>query len=181
MLKRKNLTGFLLAAALFFTGASCLQASAAEEPKQVDVMFLHDTHSHLNEFTTVENGQSKTMGGFAKIKTLINAQKEENPDTLLLDGGDFSMGTLIQVIYEEEASEIRMLGDLGMDTTTLGNHEFDYKASGLANMLNNAVASGDTLPALVVCNADWDGMEAKGYTEDQQLLLQEKNPILQLF
>ena len=172
MNRRKKLTVFLLAAALFFTGASCLHAAAAEEPKQVDVMFLHDTHSHLNEFTTVENGQSQTMGGFAKIKTLINEQKEENPDTLLLDAGDFSMGTLIQVIYEEEASEIRMLGDLGMDATTLGNHEFDYKASGLANMLNNAVASGDSLPALVVCNVDWDGMEEKGFTEDQTLLSQ---------
>ena len=172
MIKRKKLTGFLLAAALFFTGASCLHAFAAEEPKQVDVMFLHDTHSHLNEFTTVENGQSQTMGGFAKIKTLINEQKEENPDTLLLDAGDFSMGTLIQVIYEDEAPEIRMLGDLGMDATTLGNHEFDYKAAGLANMLNNAIASGDPLPALVVCNVDWDGMKTKGYTKDQQLLSQ---------
>ena len=59
--------------------------------------------------------------------------KEENPDTLLLDAGDFSMGTLVQVMYEEEASEIRMLGELGMDAITLGNHEFDYKAEGLAN------------------------------------------------
>ena len=82
------------------------------------------------------------------------------------------MGTLIQVIYEDEASEIRMLGDLGMDVTTLGNHEFDYKASGLANMMNNAVASGDPLPPMVVCNVDWDGMEAKGLTEDQKNLLQ---------
>ena len=161
---------FLLAAAFFFTGMFCTNVSAAEEAKQVDIMFLHDTHSHLNEFTTVENGQSQIMGGFAKIKTLIREQKETNPDTLLLDAGDFSMGTLIQVIYEEEASEIRMLGDLGMDTTTLGNHEFDYKATGLANMLNNAVASGDSLPPMVLCNVDWEGMKTKGFTKEQQLL-----------
>lgn len=172
MNKRCKVTGILLAAVFLFTGMFCTHISAAEETKQVDIMFLHDTHSHLNEFTTVENGQSQTMGGFAKIKTLINEQKESNPDTLLLDAGDFSMGTLIQVIYEDEASEIRMLGDLGMDATTLGNHEFDYKAKGLANMLNNAVASGDALPPLVLCNVDWEGMESKGLTDDQ-LLLQE--------
>ena len=137
----------------------------------VDVMFLHDTHSHLNEFATVEDGESQILGGFAKIKTLIEEQQQENPETLLLDAGDFSMGTLIQVVFEEEASEIRMLGNLGMDVTTLGNHEFDYKAKGLANMMNNAVASGDTLPAMVVCNVDWEGMEAYGLTEDQEVLL----------
>ncbi|MBP3462736.1 MAG: bifunctional metallophosphatase/5'-nucleotidase [Tyzzerella sp.] len=143
---------------------------ASSEEKKIDVMFLHDTHSHLNEFATVEDGKTQVLGGFAKIKTLINEQKEKNPDTLLLDAGDFSMGTLIQVVFEEEASEIRMLGELGMDATTLGNHEFDYKAKGLANMMNNAVASGDALPAMVVCNVDWTAMEATGLTEDQKLL-----------
>lgn len=151
---------------------SCLAVTtiASSEEKKIDVMFLHDTHSRLNEFATVEDGKTQVLGGFAKIKTLINEQKEKNPDTLLLDAGDFSMGTLIQVVFEEEASEIRMLGELGMDATTLGNHEFDYKAKGLANMMNNAVASGDALPAMVVCNVDWTAMEAAGLTEDQKLL-----------
>lgn len=169
MIRKCKTFAFLLAALLLFSSMFCINA-AAKEAKQVDIMFLHDTHSHLNEFTTVENGQSQIMGGFSKIKTLIKKQKETNPETLLLDAGDFSMGTLIQVIYEEEASEIRMLGDLGMDTTTLGNHEFDYKATGLANMLTNAVASGDTLPPMVLCNVDWEGMKEKGFTKDQQLL-----------
>lgn len=166
MKQKMILTGVILGL-LGAVGTGC--AVRAEEAS-VDVMFLHDTHSHLNTFATVEDGESKMMGGFARIKTLINEQKEENPDTLLLDAGDFSMGTLIQVVFEEEASEIRMLGDLGFEVTTLGNHEFDYKAKGLANMMNNAVASGDTLPAVVVCNVDWAAMEEAGFTEDQQML-----------
>ena len=144
---------------------------ADEAQKSVDIMFLHDTHSHLNSFTTIENDASVTMGGFSRIKTLINQQMEENEETLLLDAGDFSMGTLVQVVYEEEAAELRMLGELGMVATTLGNHEFDYKAEGLSNMLNTAVASGDTLPAMLMCNMDWDAMKASGLTEDQQLIL----------
>lgn len=171
MRKRFQWPGFFLALLL---GVSLFSAGTAakEENKTVDVMFLHDTHSHLNEFATVEDGESRIMGGFAKIKTLISEQREENPETLLLDAGDFSMGTLVQVVFEEEASEIRMLGDLGMDVTTLGNHEFDYKAEGLANMMNHAASSGDPLPAMVVCNVDWDTMHAQGLTEDQQLLLE---------
>lgn len=152
---------------LFFPYVS---AQADVPTQKVDVMFVHDTHSHLNEFATVENGESRVMGGFAKIKTLINEQKEQNPDTLLLDAGDFSMGTLIQVVFAEEASEIRMLGELGFDVTTLGNHEFDYKAQGLADMMKRAVESGDSIPAMVLCNVDWKAMEAAGLTSDQKLL-----------
>ena len=159
-MKKKLWISSLLMAVLIFAGT--LFVSATAEEKKVDVMFLHDTHSHLNEFATVEDGKSQVMGGFAKIKTLIREQKEKNPETLLLDAGDFSMGTLVQVVYEEEASEIRMLGELGFEVTTLGNHEFDYKAEGLANMLNSAVSSGDNLPSLIVCNVDWDKMEETG-------------------
>lgn len=167
-MKKKILLSSLLVVILALVGVFYVTASS--ESKTVDVMFLHDTHSHLNEFATVEDGKTQTLGGFAKLKTLINEQKAENPDTLLLDAGDFSMGTLVQVVFEEEASEIRMLGELGIDATTLGNHEFDYKAKGLANMMNNAVASGDKLPAMVVCNVDWDAMEEAGLTDDQKIL-----------
>ena len=169
-MKKKFYVPALLVLMMLFTMIFSQAVLAEENEKTVDVMFLHDTHSHLNAFATVENGESQIMGGFARIKTLINEQKEKNPDTLLLDAGDFSMGTLIQVVFEEEASEIRMLGELGMDVTTLGNHEFDYKAEGLANMMNNAAKSGDALPTMVLCNVDWKSMEAAGLTEDQQIL-----------
>ena len=101
MKKKIWLSGLLLVILLF---AGTYYANATTEAKKVDVMFLHDTHSHLNSFTTLEDGKEKVLGGFAKIKTLIHEQKEKNPEKLLLDGGDFSMGTLIQVMYEEEAS-----------------------------------------------------------------------------
>ena len=142
----------------------------ASEEKTVDMMFIHDMHSHLNEFATVEDGKTQVLGGLSRIKTLINKQKEINPDTLLLDAGDFSMGTLVQVIYEEEAAELRMLGEIGVEATTLGNHEFDYLSSGLANMLNSAVASKDALPAMVLCNVDWDAMNEAGLNNEQQML-----------
>ena len=168
MKKRVIMSGFI--AILVIVGCFVTTGIASTKKKEIDVMFLHDTHSHINEFVTVEDGKTQVLGGFAKIKTLINEQKQENPETLILDAGDFSMGTLIQVMYEEEASEIRMLGEIGVDVGTFGNHEYDYKAKGLANMLNIAVASGDKLPAMVVCNVDWSATEEDGFTEDQKLL-----------
>lgn len=169
---KKRLAIFGLGLLLFLAIAiPQINVSADENAQTVDIMFLHDTHSHLNPFTTVEGTETVTMGGFARIKTLINQQMAENPETLLLDAGDFAMGTLVQVVYEEEAAELRMLGQIGIEATTLGNHEFDYKASGLSNMMNTAVASGDQLPAMLLCNMDWDAMKASGLTEDQKLIL----------
>ena len=138
-----------------------VQTEAADGEKHLDVLFTHDTHSHLNSYSTIVNGKQKEVGGFARIKTLIDEKKKENPDTLILDGGDFSMGTLIQTVYTTEAAELRMLGYLGCDVTTFGNHEFDYRSSGLADMLKTAKNSGETVPKLVVCNVDWDAMEKK--------------------
>ena len=170
---KKRWTAFALAgmmAVSVLSGTQPVYADEEEQAKKVDIVFTHDTHSHLNTFTTVVDEREKEVGGFARINTLIQEQKEKNPDTLVIDGGDFSMGTLIQTVFETQAAELRMLGYLGCEVTTLGNHEFDYRSKGLANMLDSAAESGDTVPAMVVCNVDWDSMEAEGLTEGQQLI-----------
>ena len=164
----KKLVVIWLIAVIVLPLMTGMQVWAKTEPKQLDILFTHDTHSHLNSFTTIVNGEKKEAGGFAKLKTLINEHKKVNPDTLVLDGGDFSMGTLIQTVYDTEAAELRMLGQIGCDVTTLGNHEFDYQSKGLADMLNVAKNSGDTVPSLVLCNVDWDAMEEAGLSEGQK-------------
>ena len=170
---RKEYTALALAGVLLLAAVPCAWPVCAQDAPPgtaVDIVFTHDTHSHLNTFTTMVDGLETELGGFARMNTLIEAQRAQNPDTLVIDGGDFSMGTLIQTVFETQAAELRMLGYLGCDVTTLGNHEFDYRSKGLANMLTSAQASGDAVPAMVVCNVDWDTMEAEGLTEGQQRL-----------
>lgn len=169
--KKQILALFLTTVCLLPQILSLHSLLAAERTKQLDVIFMHDTHSHLNSFTTVTEAGAGEVGGFSRIKTIIDAQKKKNPDTLILDGGDFSMGTLIQTIYETEATELRMLGEIGCEATTLGNHEFDYRSKGLANMLNHAATSGDKLPELLVCNIDWEAMEEAGLNDGQRQIL----------
>ncbi|WP_373213412.1 bifunctional UDP-sugar hydrolase/5'-nucleotidase [Blautia obeum] len=168
MKKWKKILSVMLAVAVLLLPVMDIPVEAADSTKQIDVLFTHDTHSHLDSFSTIVNGKQEKVGGFAKIKTLINEKKKEDPDTLILDGGDFSMGTLIQTVYDTEAAELRMLGYLGYDVTTLGNHEFDYRSKGLANMLKVAKSSGETLPEIVVCNVDWDAMEKDGLSDGQK-------------
>ncbi len=169
---KKRLSRFILCciAAFFLYPSLHMSASSHDAGERADILFLHDTHSHLNSFSTVENGQDVTLGGFARIKTLIDEVKEENPDALFLDAGDFSMGTLVQTIFHTEAAELRMLGALGCDVTTLGNHEFDYRSQGLAGALEAAVSCGETVPAMDLGDIDWETMEAEGLSADQKLL-----------
>ena len=129
------LTGAVLVGTMCFPGKSAYAASGA---KELSVMFTHDTHSHLESFRTVVDDTEQEVGGFARIRTLIEEQKEKDAETLVVDAGDFSMGTLIQTVYTTEAAELRMLGYLGCDVTTFGNHEFDYRSDGLAYMLKTA-------------------------------------------
>jgi len=163
-----------LAAVLFLFRFTVTEAAGSWDnthpPKSVDIIFFHDTHSHLDSFSTIADDEAVSVGGFARIKTLINEQQTKNPDTLIVDAGDFSMGTLVQTIFSSESAELRMLGSLGCEATTLGNHEFDYRSKGLAGALDAAIGSGEPVPALVLCNIDWETMEAEGLTDDQKLL-----------
>ena len=168
MKRGKKILALFLIITMLLPFVMNIPAEAAEKSKQLDVLFTHDTHSHLNSFSTIVDGEQKEVGGFAKLKTLIDEKKKENPDTLILDGGDFSMGTLIQTVYDTEAAELRMLGYLGCDVSTFGNHEYDYRSKGLADMLTAAKNSGETVPSLVVCNVDWDSMEKNGLSEGQK-------------
>ena len=168
MKRGKKILALFLIITMLLPFVMNIPAEAAEKSKQLDVLFTHDTHSHLNSFSTIVDGEQKEVGGFAKLKTLIDGKKKENPDTLILDGGDFSMGTLIQTVYDTEAAELRMLGYLGCDVSTFGNHEYDYRSKGLADMLTAAKNSGETVPSLVVCNVDWDSMEKNGLSEGQK-------------
>lgn len=140
-------------------------AAAETEDRQVTILFTHDLHSHL---LPASDGQGGEYGGYARLKTAIDQQKQRNPDAIVVDGGDFSMGSLFQTAYSTAATELRIMGALGYDATTFGNHEYDYRASGLAAMLRAAVDSGDPLPAIVQSNYLPSVNGEEGYNEDAE-------------
>ena len=129
---------------------SFLSVGAAKPPKEITILFTNDLHSHLLPATDSQTGES--YGGYARLKTVIDEQKAKNPDAILVDGGDFSMGSLFQTAFATSAIELRMMGKMGYDATTFGNHEFDYLQDGLISMLSTAKQSGDKLPYIVNAN-----------------------------
>lgn len=124
-------------------------AAGGTDAHETTILFTHDLHSHFLPQETEEGGSS---GGYARLATAINRELQEHPDALVLDAGDFSIGSLIQTLYTTRGAELRTMGAMGYDATTLGNHEFDHKGSGFAQMLQASYTSGDALPALLVAN-----------------------------
>ena len=49
---------------------------------------------------------------------------------LVLDAGDYSMGTAFAAATRETGGELQLLSRMGCDATTFGNHEFDLGPDG---------------------------------------------------
>lgn len=121
--------------------------------QNIEIIFSHDIHSFLKPA--------------AKAKTIIDTYKSKNPNTLVVDAGDFSMGTLYQTIFTNHASELRILGKIGVDATTIGNHEFDYGVPSLAHMFDVAADCKSAMPSFVIGNIDWTK------TDEQTVILKK--------
>ena len=140
---------FLLA--LLSTGLTFAEKNSE---KELMILFTHDLHSYfLPHRILTEDGKQIQQGGYAKIADLISEQRKlYHNRTILVDAGDFSMGTLFHTSFMTEAFELRLMGKMGYEVTTFGNHDFDFHPEGLAKMLIAARSKGEVLPAIVASN-----------------------------
>lgn len=140
----------LLLAVLCVLPVGAVAEGCTQETNVTTILFTHDLHSHFLPQPTAEGGES---GGYARLKTVIDEKRAMNPAALLVDGGDFSIGSLIQTLYTTQAAELRTMGAMGYDTVTIGNHEFDHKGTGFAEMLNSAKAAQQAAVELLLVDA----------------------------
>ena len=140
----------LLLAVLCVLPVGAVAEGCTQETNVTTILFTHDLHSHFLPQLTAEGGES---GGYARLKTVIDGERAMNPDALLVDGGDFSIGSLIQTLYTTQAAELRTMGAMGYDAVTIGNHEFDHKGVGFAEMLNSAKAAQQAAVELLLVDA----------------------------
>lgn len=156
---------------ILFAGSGLWNESyGVTDTDEVSVIFTHDMHSHMDADRVSKHGKVVEVGGFGKLKTAMDQVKTDYPDSFILDGGDFSMGTPYQTIFSKEASELKMMKFLGYEATTFGNHEFDYRARGLASMLQAAAGKG---PQLLCANIDWEKTLQDESLKDDAKILKE--------
>ena len=133
---------------------------AAEQ--SITIVHTNDMHSHLQGFSPEIDYQpftihgDETVGGWSRVAAVIQKTRNEksNP-VLVVDAGDYTMGSFFHMLNREEAFELRLLKAMGYDIVTLGNHEFDLKPAGLAATLKTAKARGGA-PQIVFSNAVFD-------------------------
>jgi 5'-nucleotidase / UDP-sugar diphosphatase len=110
-------------------------------------------------------GADQTEGGYARLTAKINALRQSARDagmpSLLVDSGDYLMGTVYDLTLGSTPAGFYFMEFMKYDAITIGNHEFDYGPAGLAMMINNARGDdgqGLTIP-IVATNMVTDGME----------------------
>lgn len=158
--------------ALILQSIAIPNAFAQDGEKSITLLFTHDMHDNLLPLKTLQDGRAISVGGYARLMTEIKNQKEKDPEALLVDAGDFSMGTPFQTIYQTDAPELRLLGAMGYEVVTFGNHEYDYRAAGLSGSLTAAMASKDPLPQIVQANVTFPVDESGNMSESVSALRQ---------
>lgn len=121
----------------------CFQTacSSGQRPYSFELTLAHlnDTHSHLEAVTenlTIAGVKTTAeLGGFARIKTVLDSMRSENRDLLLLHGGDAVQGTLYFTLFNG-LLEYDLLNRLGVDAMTFGNHEFDRGVAPIPGWIN---------------------------------------------
>lgn len=96
----------------------------------ITILHTNDTHSQIDP-VAANDTLYPGKGGVARRATLVNRVRKENPNTLLIDGGDAFQGTPYFNFYKGEV-EYKAMSAIGYDAGTLGNHEFDNGVEALA-------------------------------------------------
>ncbi|MGA2407821.1 MAG: bifunctional UDP-sugar hydrolase/5'-nucleotidase [Bacteroidales bacterium] len=135
--------------------------------KKIIILHTNDLHSRLigyapeSAYSPLTVNDDNTVGGFARIATIIKTEKESNKvTTLVLDAGDFLMGTLFPSLEKETGFQLRLMKTMGFDVTCLGNHEFDFGPAWLASVINTSVSKGE-IPSLLIGNAIFDKKDVR--------------------
>jgi 5'-nucleotidase/UDP-sugar diphosphatase len=143
-------------------------AAAPAGAKTFTILHTNDMHASFigmgpsADYTPFTSNDDQTRGGYARLAGLITqrtkARRKSGP-VMILDAGDYSMGTAFSAATRETGGELHLMGKMGYDATTFGNHEFDLGPAGLGKSIGAAVKAG-RIPAVLSANASFAGADA---------------------
>lgn len=127
------LTGILLGALLSACGSSnkevsqanSVETAAASEAGDVVIVSWNDFHAGIFE---VLGKNGRATGGLPWFMSAIRHAASTAKYSVLLDGGDMFQGNKL-INDSKGLGSIEIMNALGVDATTIGNHEFDYGSS----------------------------------------------------
>ena len=151
-------TQHILPVVLFFI--FCFLFSPVEaQKKQLVILHTNDTHSQIFPISdqlpdTLKAGR----GGFLRRLAMLKEERQKNPDLLYFDSGDFWQGSAYFTMFKGDV-EIGLMNQMGIDASTIGNHEYDFGLDNMAQMFRKA-----NFPILCA-NYDFTGTVMEGVTK----------------
>jgi 5'-nucleotidase len=121
----------LLASSLALAVAGCAtHGTVSRAPVQIDIVAINDFHGNLepSKYTYKDlAGRSQTVqaGGIESLSGALNAFRQQNQDLLFVAAGDLiGASPALSSMWADEPS-IEAMNLLGLNDSSLGNHEFD--------------------------------------------------------
>ena len=109
-----------------------LSFTSVAAQKTLTILHTNDTHSTIMPLNpNLADTMLAGRGGYLRRLALIKEERQQDPDLLLFDSGDFSQGSAYYSMFHGDV-EIGLMNQMGYDAATIGNHEFDF---GLDNMV----------------------------------------------
>lgn len=129
-----------LAAALIVAAVQT-QAFAAT-PINVKIVAFNDYHGNLEtpgtfgQNTSVPTAQRPAVGGAEYIGAYVARLRAANPNTVVVGGGDLvGASPLVSALFFDEPA-VETLNQIGLDFSSVGNHEFDKGKDELRRLQN---------------------------------------------
>lgn len=132
--------------------------AAATSAKSTSLLIVHtnDTHSCIEPLSNlIPDTAHANKGGALRRTALMQQLRQQDPDLLLLDCGDFSQGSAFYSLYHGDV-EVGLMNLMHYDAATIGNHEFDFGLENMARIFRLA-----QFP-IVCCNYDFSGTPVEG-------------------
>jgi len=109
------------------TGSSAVMAGAGGNGKTITLMQLQDVHGHIAPHASILKNDvlDPNAGGVAKLATLINQVRTDNPDALLLAVGDTTHGSA-EMLFTLGDAIMPVLNSLNIDAFLPGNWDFGW-------------------------------------------------------
>lgn len=99
--------------------------------KHLTILHTNDTHSCILPLSeNLADTAVAGRGGFLRRIAMLKAERQQDPQLLLFDSGDFSQGSPYYTLFKGDV-EAGLMNMMHYDAGTIGNHEFDF---GLKNM-----------------------------------------------
>lgn len=136
----------LLLSIVFFVFSCAPTQNAVDEPYETASFedgIIQFQFFHINDVYEIAPLEGGKVGGMARVSTVFEEAKTENPNTLFVHAGDFLNPSLLGTLkYQGERIKgkqmVEILNEVGLDVVTFGNHEFDLDEDELQSRLNES-------------------------------------------